>query len=788
MINPLNELSDIYLGSISEADNSPEAIKGRVMQHVRAIRYRARKEGDQLTKAYNDYMAGQAGISATEKSMVKERLGMTGGAQHQEGMAYGLSKGTGKPSGAMAAFAKKKPMVKVKLKDPSKIKVKVTDIGAGGKEYVRKNEMKKEGFSDWRIDLSEYTGMMPKKSSEEDRKVTEKKVKNKITVNPIQGQAESFAQELGGKLIEAFEVYEIKEVGDEIQLLEVKDRKGKGSGSKDACYHKVKSRYSVWPSAYASGALVKCRRVGAANWGNSTKKEDVQWKDVKYDAKTGDSVFLSDSDGNVAFEIVDVIVPAVREDYETKKKEEIMGALKKRDLKQKVKEKIAADIIKRKGDTSKSDDRYAYESVEVVSEGPLGAVAGGALGAMVGGPVGAVAGAALGSKVDVLGGGKKKTKAVKPTPKPTPNVDAEKVKAARRAKIAKMLEKEKLNKEEVEPVDEACWKGYEKKGMKKMFGKMYPNCVKKKTKSEEVEYVDEAKYEAGASTYGKASIRNKRAYGYGGNAKPPAERGAAITRRTDEHKARRNVKKGNKYGSPDRYKPTVDGAPSDEFKKNRYVTKEDNQVQEKMDLKKADMGDVVKDFYKSDAPQFKGRSKEKRREMAIAAKLTAEKGKLPEDYSANPAQQAAIAIAKKERKQDLKVAKKRMKDGKYYEEEVVTELNRFEKEKGMDTKTGKPVTKGGTAKSDKALQFVMKKIGKQRMGGNQPKKVRGAKNPNETSPTKQKMTRMKDAKASSRAFETRAKKSGYKSAQDYANVVARYGSEDNMKKGKGLGS
>lgn len=37
---------------------------------------------------------------------------------------------------------------------------------------------------------------------------------------------------------------------------------------KDACYHKVKSRYSVWPSAYSSGALVKCRKVGAKNWGN----------------------------------------------------------------------------------------------------------------------------------------------------------------------------------------------------------------------------------------------------------------------------------------------------------------------------------------------------------------------------------------------------------------------------------------------------------------------------------------------------------------------------------------
>jgi len=44
------------------------------------------------------------------------------------------------------------------------------------------------------------------------------------------------------------------------------------AGEKDACYRKVKSRYKVWPSAYASGALVQCRKVGAANWGNSKKK------------------------------------------------------------------------------------------------------------------------------------------------------------------------------------------------------------------------------------------------------------------------------------------------------------------------------------------------------------------------------------------------------------------------------------------------------------------------------------------------------------------------------------
>jgi hypothetical protein len=66
------------------------------------------------------------------------------------------------------------------------------------------------------------------------------------------------------------------------------DRKGKAinvkteetqsvdEGKKDACYHKVKSRYSVWPSAYASGALVKCRKKGAKNWGNSTKKEEFE--------------------------------------------------------------------------------------------------------------------------------------------------------------------------------------------------------------------------------------------------------------------------------------------------------------------------------------------------------------------------------------------------------------------------------------------------------------------------------------------------------------------------------
>ena len=187
-----------------------------------------------------------------------------------------------------------------------------------------------------------------------------------------------------------------KKMKEEINLTEVKDKKGKGSGSKDACYHKVKSRYSVWPSAYASGALVKCRKVGAANWGNSSKKEEFE---------------------------------------------------------------------------------------------PTGIT--------------------------------------------------------------------------LQQFTEKCWKGYEKKGMKTMFGKRYPNCVKK----EEVEVLDERQKtnqghrqseEQHRSNYGKASVRNMRAFGKGGNAADPAERLVAMDARHKAHKEKRGVKtkgmkeevKRDEYGDP----------------------------------------------------------------------------------------------------------------------------------------------------------------------------------------------------------------------------------------------
>jgi hypothetical protein len=61
---------------------------------------------------------------------------------------------------------------------------------------------------------------------------------------------------------------------------------------KDACYSKVKSRYKVWPSAYASGALVKCRKVGAKNWGNKTRKESYDYSNWREEFKATEYEFF----------------------------------------------------------------------------------------------------------------------------------------------------------------------------------------------------------------------------------------------------------------------------------------------------------------------------------------------------------------------------------------------------------------------------------------------------------------------------------------------------------------
>ena len=151
--------------------------------------------------------------------------------------------------------------------------------GAAKPTYVATDKPKKkmkESYSDWRQDFEQLDEIAPaiaiggalglaaggaaliphvKKAAENLRNQADKRMGKKPTY-----QKNSYQPE--GEIVE-----------------EGKDKKGKGSGTKDACYHKVKSRYSVWPSAYASGALVKCRKVGAANWGNSKKESFSNWRE-----------------------------------------------------------------------------------------------------------------------------------------------------------------------------------------------------------------------------------------------------------------------------------------------------------------------------------------------------------------------------------------------------------------------------------------------------------------------------------------------------------------------------
>ena len=130
-------------------------------------------------------------------------------------------------------------------------------------------------------------------------------------------------------------------------------------------------------------------------------------------------------------------------------------------------------------------------------------------------------------------------------------------------------------------LDEKCWKGYKKKGMKTMFGKRYPNCVKVKKEEfsdwrSESEQIEE-----------KTKLKN-------------TNYGPAVVYQDSEKTAPARVRQQMPTGG--------DGTA--------YMG-------EKMDLKKADMGDVITDFRNSDAKQFKNKSDKKIRDMAIAAKLNA---------------------------------------------------------------------------------------------------------------------------------------------------------------------
>ena len=123
-----------------------------------------------------------------------------------------------------------------------------------------------------------------------------------------------------------------------------------------------------------------------------------------------------------------------------------------------------------------------------------------------------------------------------------------------------------------------------------------------KSVSEDVEQVDEVSSKMLASYQQKNETDREKAVGT-----------------QDVDKIKKRVK-GDRLASKKRY--------SSVYKKYGLSTAKVPATNEETDLEEKvedmEMGEVIKDFQKSDAPQFKGKSKEKKREMAIAAKLSKE--------------------------------------------------------------------------------------------------------------------------------------------------------------------
>ena len=192
----------------------------------------------------------------------------------------------------------------------------------GSKDKAIKKAMGKkikEGVSNWRHDLKEIPDyeQIPVSAKDRNKKIEEKKVKNSVKINPNMEE---------------------------------------GYGDKKKKKHDCASK-------------VKHEQFGVGNCISEAHDLDENGNVAHYDVEFGKYTLR-----NVPVEDLEILEGhmhehAIREgSYEATKTKEVMGALKKRDLKKDVKKKIAADIVKRKGDTSKSDDRYAYENYRAMRE------------------------------------------------------------------------------------------------------------------------------------------------------------------------------------------------------------------------------------------------------------------------------------------------------------------------------------------------------------------------------------------------------------------------------------
>ena len=262
----------------------------------------------------------------------------------------------------------------------------------------------------------------------------------------------------------------------EESISEAKDKKGKGSGTKDACYHKVKSRYSVWPSAYASGALVKCRKVGAANWGNKSEEFEMQEKtahsgSVTFSSKSVPAKATDDSIKSAVSKALAKPGTSHSASSEKGRRENKVGvnySMSYSSGGDKKKEKNKDKKDKKKPVLKKKDGGHGDPGKPNKPSSSGG-----------GGRNRSGSGGGGGSKLR-SGGGSETRPSASRTGGSTLSRGTSSSSGGRALMRNSFTDLRDI-------LDEKCWKGYEKKGMKTMFGKRYPNCVKK----EDVEQIDE---------------------------------------------------------------------------------------------------------------------------------------------------------------------------------------------------------------------------------------------------------------------------------------------------------
>ena len=326
--------------------------------------------------------------------------------------------------------------------------------------------------------------------------------------------------------------------------------------------------------------------------------------------------------------------------------------------------------------------------------------------------------------------------------------------------------------------------------------------------------VKEAKYEAGASNYGKMSIRNKRAVGYGGNAAPPEERKKAHDERMKKHKAMKEgvtakerlsrdagaiAKKKMRNKEHRKYVNFLDVDESNIHSFNTFIqnnkpydsqkeVSEEGNQERKVETSLLTFGECWK-THKKVGMKMKGgklvndcRPKTAKEEVEIEEKVYTGPDKKDRAVIKKMDNKSfAARLSDYEKKMDPKkrqALKDKATKGMKFTHEAANPAQQAAIAIDMKKKGKKPKD---IQEKDLALDMIRKKYKDQIMKRGQPKKVKGAKSTVGTG----KYKKMADQKKQTAAD---AKKRGFKSTQDYVNTMARYGGKDNYDKGKGLGT